>query len=287
MNSSNSTTITAPKSPFHKYWIILSTRTQEDMVYRANYVFGAIFRFLPLVTTIFLWYAVYQARKAGGGPVNIQGMSYEDMIAYYAYMYIARGFSSVPGTMTDISKDIKDGLLNRYLIRPMDYLWYQVMYRLAHKLVFWYIAALTFPFVFIFFLRGYFSHVPTLWELGAFVVSLFIAFCIGMLFCFMIGLLAFWFLEISTFLFVVMMIEFFLSGHLIPLNILPASMQPFLQWSPFGYEGYWPCVILMGKVPQDHLLGLLGIGFMWILIFYGLSKVMWHFGLKRYSAVGG
>ena len=282
-----SETVTAPKSPWHKYWVILATRTQEDMAYRANYVFGAIFRFLPLVTTIFLWYAVYQARKAGGGQATIQGMSYEDMIAYYAYMYIARGFSSVPGTMTDISKDIKDGLLNRYLIRPMDYLWYQVMYRLAHKLVFWYIAALTFPFVFIFFLRSYFSHVPSLWELGAFVLSLVIAFCIGMLFCFMIGLLAFWFLEISTFLFVVMMIEFFLSGNLIPLNILPASMQPFLQWSPFGYEGYWSCVILMGKVPQDHLLGLLGVGFMWIFIFYSLSQVMWYFGLKRYSAVGG
>jgi ABC-2 type transport system permease protein len=146
---------------------------------------------------------------------------------------------------------------------------------------------LTFPFVFFFFLRGFLSHVPTLWELGAFAVSLLIAFCIGMLFCFMIGLLAFWFLEISTFLFVVMMIEFFLSGHLIPLNILPASMQPFLQWSPFGYEGYWPCVILMGKVPQGHLAGLLGIGVMWVFIFYGISRIMWHLGLKRYSAVGG
>ena len=65
---------TAPKrSPFHKYWVILSTRTQEDMAYRSNYVFGAIFRFLPLVTTIFLWYAIYQTRKAERAPHHDPG----------------------------------------------------------------------------------------------------------------------------------------------------------------------------------------------------------------------
>jgi ABC-2 type transport system permease protein len=277
---------TKTNSVFHKYWVILSTRTQEDMAYRANYVFGAIFRFLPLVTTIFLWYAVYEARKTGGTDLSINGMSYEDMIAYYALMYVARGFSSVPGTMTDISKDIKDGLLNRYLIKPINYLWYQVMYRLAHKLVFWYVALFTFPPIF-FLMRQYFSHRPTLWEWVAFVCSLVIAFAIGILFCSIIGMLAFWFLEISTFLFVVMMLEFFLSGHLIPLNILPAWLQPFLTWSPFGYEGYWPCVILMGKVPQNDLPGLLAVGVGWVLIFYVISRVVWKMGLKRYSAVGG
>ena len=268
------------KSPFHKYWVILSTRTQEDMSYRANYVFGAVFRFLPLVTLIFLWFAVYQARKAGGGGLSIQGMTFEDMITYNALMYIARGFSSVPGTTSDISKDIKDGLLNRYLIKPIDYLWYQVMYRLAHKLVFWYVALFTFPPIF-FLMRHYFSHVPTVWEWGAFVFSLFIAFSIGMLFCFMIGTLAFWFLEISTFLFVVMMIEFFLSGQMIPLNILPAVLQPFLIHSPFGYEGYWPCMILMGKVAPDQLPQLLGVGLLWVGAFYLASQVMWKRGLKR------
>jgi ABC-2 type transport system permease protein len=281
-----SVTRTVSKSPFHKYWIILSTRTQEDMAYRANYVFGAIFRFLPLVTLIFLWYAVYHSRKAGSGDLTIAGMTFEDMITYNALMYIARGFSSVPGTTSDISKDIKDGLLNRYLIKPISYLWYQVMYRLAHKLVFWYIALLTFPPIF-FLLRHYFSHVPTVWEAAAFVVSLFTAFSIGMLFCSIIGMLAFWFLEISTFLFVVMMIEFFLSGQMIPLNILPTSIQTYLFLGPFGYEGYWPCMILMGKVPQAELFGLLDVGFLWVAVFYLVSQLMWETGLKRYSAVGG
>ena len=285
MSTLNPATVSRPS--FHKYWVILSTRTQEDMAYRANYVFGAIFRFLPLVTMVFLWWAVYKSRAESGGPTTIGGMTFEDMVVYNALMYIARGFSSVPGTMSDISKDIKDGLLNRYLIKPLNYLWYQVMYRLAHKLVFWYIALLTFPPIFYFFMRQYFTHWPSLLEFGAFVVSLFIAFSIGMLFCSMIGMLAFWFLEISGFLFVVMMLEFFMSGQLIPLNILPAYLHQVLFFSPFGYEGYWPVVILMGKVPQEQLGQVLLVGLVWVGIFYALSRWMWELGLKRYSAVGG
>src|ERR1700733_7214617 len=78
------------KSAFHKYWVILSTRTQEDMAYRANYIFGAIFRFLPLVTTIFLWWAIYAGRKATGASPLIGGMTYEDMVVYNALMHVAR-----------------------------------------------------------------------------------------------------------------------------------------------------------------------------------------------------
>jgi ABC-2 type transport system permease protein len=48
-------------TPAWKYWVILSTRTQEDMAYRANYMIGSLFRFLPLVTTIYLWYAVFNS----------------------------------------------------------------------------------------------------------------------------------------------------------------------------------------------------------------------------------
>jgi ABC-2 type transport system permease protein len=282
MNISDTAVIGARSSNWRKYWTVLSTRTQEDMAYRTNYVLGAFFRFLPLVTTIFLWKAVFGA----SGVSDIRGMGYGDMVSYYALMFISRGFSSMPGMTREVSLDIKDGLLNKYLIKPMSYLWYQVMYRLAHKVVFWLVAAVTFPPIF-WLLRGYFTHSPTPLEWAAFLFSLVIAFWIGILFSFLVGLLAFWFLEISTFLFVIMTIEFFLSGHMIPLNLLPESLQPFLRYMPFGYEGYWPCMILLGKVSAAEMPRLLGVGVFWAVLFYVSSQALWKAGLKRYSAVGG
>jgi ABC-type uncharacterized transport system permease subunit len=46
-------------------------------------------------------------------------MTYGDTIAYYFLVFISRGFSSMPGMTRDISLDIKDGLLNRYLVQPL------------------------------------------------------------------------------------------------------------------------------------------------------------------------
>jgi ABC-2 type transport system permease protein len=271
-------------SSWRKYRVILSTRTQEDMAYRVNYAVGALFRFLPLVTSIYLWQAVF----AGGPGANgrIVGMSYGDTIAYYALIFISRGFSSMPGMTRDVATDIKDGVLNRYLVQPLDYFWYQVSYRLAHKTVFWLVAVVTFPPVF-WLIRDCFTHVPTAMEWAAFLFSLFLAFTIGVCFSFLVGCLGFWFLEISTFLFVIMTLEFFLSGHLLPLNFLPGWMYQIASYLPFAYEAYWPCAILLGKVPPGEMATLMGIGCAWALLLFLLCRWVWAAGLRRYSAVGG
>lgn len=266
------------------YGTVLVTRVKEDLAYRVNYVMGAILRFIPLVTTVYLWYAVYQT---GDGTDAVKaGMSYRDVVAYFLLVYVSRGFSSMPGMAGEISKEIKDGHLNRYLVRPMDYFWYQTAYRMAHKVVFWGVALVTFPPVF-YFMRSFFTYSPTPAEWAASVVLLAQGFAIGLLFSFLIGALAFWFLEISTFLFIVMGIELFASGHLLPLNFLPDAIQRVVLYSPFAYEAYWPCAVLLGKTPPGGLSMVIGIGFLWVLLMYGACRVLWNAGLRRYSAVGG
>lgn len=275
---------TLARPRWRKYWAILATRTQEDMAYRVNYVIGALFRFLPLVTSIYLWKAVFAGREGGTG--HIGGMTYQDTIAYYAIVFISRGFSSMPGMSRDIAVDIKDGLLNRYLTQPLDYFWYQVSYRLAHKTVFWMVAVVTFPPVF-WLIRDCFTHSPSLLEWAAFAFSLVLAYAIGLCFSFLVGCLGFWFLEISTFLFVIMTVEFFLCGHLLPLNFLPGWLYQTSTYLPFAYEAYWPCAILVGKVPADQLGPLLGFGVAWTAALFVLCRWVWRRGLRRYSAVGG
>ena len=40
-------------------WIILKTCLEERFVYRADFIFATLVRFLPIVTQIFLWRAIY------------------------------------------------------------------------------------------------------------------------------------------------------------------------------------------------------------------------------------
>lgn len=269
-----------------KYWLVLATRAQEDMVYRANYLLGALFRFLPLVTTVYLWDAVFRSLSEQGKEPSIAGYGYGDTVAYYLLVYVARGFSSMPGMSRDICNDIRDGALNRYLVRPVSYFGYQLAYYLAHKLVFWAVALVAFPPVF-WLLRDHFSGVPDAAGWAAFLYSLLLAFAIGILFSFLVGLLAFWFLEISTFLYVILTVEYFLSGHLIPLTFLPEALQGWILYLPFAYEVYWPVALFLSRVPEGEAGFMLAVGTAWVAVLFAACRWVWARGIRRYGAVGG
>lgn len=268
------------------YLAVLQTRVQEDFTYRWNYLVAAFFRFLPLVTTIFLWQAVFASMQAAGKKPQIAGFTYEQTVAYYLLVYVARGFSSMPRMSREVCQDIRDGLLNRYLVKPIGYFGYQAAYRLAHKLVFWAVALVAFPPVF-YALRGCFSGLPDTAGWLVFFYTLFLAFLIGLLFNFLIGILAFWFLEISTFLYVIMTVEYFLSGHLIPLTFLPQAMREICLFLPFAYEAYWPVAVFLGIVEETYLFPMLFWGTLWVGVLGLLCAVLWHLGIHRYAAVGG
>jgi len=68
--------------------MILRIALAERLVYRGDFALGTLMRFLPIVTQIFLWYAVFDAR--GGKP--LAGYQYGDFVAYYLLTMVARAF---------------------------------------------------------------------------------------------------------------------------------------------------------------------------------------------------
>src|SRR5207248_9234734 len=137
------------------WWTILRIALAERLVYRGDFALGTLMRFLPIVTQIFLWFAVFQGR--GNQPVG--GYKYEDFVAYYLLTMVARAFSSMPGLSSGIAAQIRSGEIKKFLIQPIDMVGFLLISRAAHKLVYYLVAAL--PFALVFFLcRGYFVRVP-------------------------------------------------------------------------------------------------------------------------------
>ncbi len=102
------------------------------MAYRGDFLLGTLLRFLPMVTTILLWQAIYQ----GSGQSQLAGFDYREMIAYLLLTNISRMFSSMPGLAGGIARDIREGTLKRYLIQPVDLIGYLLSYRVAHKVAY-------------------------------------------------------------------------------------------------------------------------------------------------------
>ena len=83
------------------WWTILRICLEERLVYRGDFWLGTLMRFLPIVTQIFLWGAVFAGMSAAAGnrsgSKQIAGYGYHDFVAYYLLTMVSRAFSSMPG----------------------------------------------------------------------------------------------------------------------------------------------------------------------------------------------
>ena len=274
------------------HWCVLQTSISERLTYRGDFVLGTLVRFLPIVTQVFLWTAVYGASEQQ----SIQGYRYRDMVAYSLLVMLARAFSSMPGLAGGIARDIREGTIKKYLTQPVDMLGFLFWGRVAHKLVYYAVAAGPFALVF-WLLRQYFVEPVTVLTTLAFVVSLLLGFLIGFLTESLIGLIGFWFLEVSSLIFIFMMLNYFLSGHMLPLDWLTSAIPSGSPWRritegalellPFQYMAYFPASVMLGKVNGARLVWQLLLECGWVLVLYILNRLAFARGVARYSAFGG
>jgi ABC-2 type transport system permease protein len=192
----------------------------------------------------------------------------------------------MPNLAGGIARDIREGTLKRYLIQPVDMISYLMSYRVAHKVA--YIISSALPYAILFFLcRGFFETLPDPMTWAAYLLSLILAFFVGFYFEASVGMVGFWFLEVTSLLYIVMTLNFFISGHMLPLDLLPPFWVTVLKWLPFQYMAYFPAVVFLGKVKGMELVyGLLG-ELAWAVIFMMFARGLYRIGLRRYSAYGG
>ena len=271
------------------WWTILRISLEERLVYRGDFALGTLMRFLPILTQIFLWWAVFTAASSGQGvdQTRIVGYSYHDFVAYYLLTMVSRAFSSMPGLASGVARDIRDGTVKKYLIQPIDMLSFLLLSRIAHKLVYYTVAIL--PFAFVFYLcRGFFpGGWPEPQVMLAYVASLLMAFLLGFFLEATIGMIGFWFLEISSLLFVYMLFNFFFSGHMFPIDMLPGIWGDLVRIIPLQYLAYFPAAVFLGKVEGTELIQGLWIQFAWVVFFLFTSRLTFQTGVRRYSGYGG
>lgn len=264
--------------------MILRISLQERLVYRGDFALGTLMRFLPIVTQVFLWHAIFRTL----GQSSIAGYTYEEFVAYYLLTMVARAFSSMPGLSSQIAGQIRSGEIKKFLIQPIDPLGFLLLSRLAHKLAYYSIAAGPFALVF-FVCRGYFPGWPDLTTWTAFVTSLGLCFLLGFYLEACLGLIGFWLLEVSSLLFVYMLFSFFLSGHMFPIDMLNESepWRTIVNVLPLQYLAYFPAAVLLGKITGWELVKGLLLEAGWVAFFALLARVLWNRGTRRYSAFGG
>src|SRR3972149_4805401 len=274
------------------WWTILRISLEERLVYRGDFWIGTMMRFLPIVTQVFLWGAVFAGMGAATNATNatgsgqIAGYDYHDMVAYYLLAMIGRAFSSMPGLASGIARQIRDGEIRKYLIQPVDFVGFLFLMPVAHKLVYYGVGPGPVAVAFFLF-RGSFSGWPPADVLVAFTISLVLSFVLGFFLEAMIGMVGFWTLEVSSLLWSFMLFNFFLSGQMFPLNILPAPWDTVALAIPLQYLAYFPAAVFLQKIEGPAMWQGLAIQAAWVAFFIIACRVAFARGVRRYSAFGG
>jgi ABC-2 type transport system permease protein len=282
---------TTPLLPgLRAWWTMLVICLEERLAYRGDFILGTAMRFLPIVTQVFLWTAVFAATTRS----DIAGYSRTDIVAYYLLTMVTRAFSSMPGLAGGIARSVRDGSIKKYLVQPVDYVSFLLAARIAHKLVYYAVALIPFGVVFV-ICRGYFPPVPDAATIAVFTLSLVLSFLLGFFMEATLGMLGFWFLEVSSIIFAYMLVQYLLSGHMFPLDMLAGvptglvgvSVADVVRWLPFEYTAYFPAAVWLGKIRGAELARSLAIEAAWVVVMAVACRVAWWRGTRRYSAFGG
>ncbi|MDZ4814743.1 MAG: ABC-2 family transporter protein [Verrucomicrobiota bacterium] len=265
-----------------KYVKIFQLGLQDTFVYRWNFFIRLFFAAIPLLGLVFYWRAIFDS----GQTTTIGGYSYHGMVFYFLLTLFFEAMLSPVEDDWRIAADIREGTLNALLLRPINYRAYRFTLFLSYRVVYAIVAL--FPILIVaFFFREYID-LSRSWETYALTVLAAIgAGILGFMITYTVALFAFWILEVSTLVFIVFSLEYFFSGHMFPLDIMPEWIYRIVQWTPFPYELFFVIAVYNNKMNGTELLKGFCIQLLWIVFFYLFSKWLWNRGIKKYTAVGG
>lgn len=271
------------RASIQKYTHVLNIGIQNNLTYRFNFLARTLFGFIPLAAILFMWRTIY-AEKEPGELIGTYTLA--QMISYYLLATLVDALTAVNEDDWQIAADIKDGNISQFLLKPIDYLVYRLCLFFSGRLTYLAVAAIPLG-VLVFCLRHYFV-LPANWPtFGLFLLSTAMTALLQFFMSYAMAMLAFWVLEVSTFIFILFAFEYIASGHLFPLDILPPVLEQILFFSPFPYQLYFPVSIYMGKITGGELIQGFLMQVFWVAAAYGLARLLWHRGIRKYSAVGG
>jgi ABC-2 type transport system permease protein len=265
---------------FTKYKQAFILGLQSNLVYRWNFLARGVFSLLHLVAAFILWGAIFTIKP------TIGGFNLAQTITYFITLIILQFFIGAFNEDFQISEEIRNGLINQFILKPINYYLYRFSVFIAARLVSG--ALVLIPLIIILPWIGNYLALPhELWRyvyaMPAMVMAAIIQFTIA--YCF--GMLSFWFLDIQGFVILSFAIETALGGQTFPLDLMPKAIFHIAQFLPFFYQMYFPAAIITGRIGPELIAQGFIIQAFWVLFLLIAAQLLWIRGLKRHTAVGG
>ncbi|MEO0254078.1 MAG: ABC-2 family transporter protein [candidate division WOR-3 bacterium] len=259
----------------YKYISVSKISILQSLQYKVNTFFLLSIIIIPPLTYFFLWKSVYDQQEIIGD------YKLSELITYYIISYFF--LETKPHAWWEIADSIKNGTFSKYITKPINYFLFYFFSAYSYLFTWWIFAIL--GVILLFFVLKNYIILP--YGLLPFFLSFLFGFLggvLGYIIEYLLNLLAFWIERPFAFLRILDLSVYFLSGSIIPLDLLP--FKKIFLFLPFKYISFFPAQIFIGKAQSVNIVIELFMLILWIIFFYFLSQIVFYFGRKRYSAPG-
>ena len=274
-----------------KYKPFVRASAIDMMAYRFNILIWVIVTVLEVTCLIFLWFAVYQSSE-GGIDSSINGFTFKEMITYVVLTTVFGFVTFNNDTLWFINKDIKEGTIGNYVIKPISYRGRFVASNLGALLM----------MTLVFGTPLYCDSLGVLIGIGFLPVPSALTFIAHFALFLVAGLLASLLNDVISYIFGVLCfytsaawglnalkttIISFLSGTMLPIAFFPNVFREIVTYMPFAGMSQNPVLILMMKYSYLECMKVILVSLGWLIILELFAKFLFNHAIKIVTVQGG
>lgn len=260
-----------------KYTWIGLTAARSNLAYLSEVAARTVF----LAVILYIFLRLWQVTYGDTGATQLGGLTLPQMLWYLVMTETLT--LSAPRVAPEIDQDVRTGALAVQLIRPLSYPLARLWSTLGERLVRFGLNLVVGAAIAL-LLVG-----PIAFSAGGlllFLLALPCAFTLDFLGQFLIGMGAFWLEDTSGLLLIYSRITMILGGMLIPLELFPQAVQPWLRALPFSSIIYGPARMFVHP-DATFLRDLIVRQGLAIVVLAGAVALVYRAGIRRIHANGG
>ena len=253
---------------------------QHVVNFRSRIFIWFLTSFLNPLSLLIFWVAVFKDREG-----VLTGWTLSTVTTYYFLLIIAGSFI-IAHIEEDVAiKDIREGQLVAYLIKPISYFWIKFFNETPWRIIQGFFGVIVFSIFYILFSE--FITLPnTLSGITMAAIMVLLAFFISFTFKMIVGLSAFWFIDFWGLQQIIEVVIIILAGFVMPIEFFPDWLEKLSHLTPFAYMIYYPILSLQSKLPVAQAINVISIQIMWLGILAVVYKLVWARGIKKFTGVG-
>jgi len=247
------------------------------MAYQVWFWIGLVLNIISMAILVYFWRAIYNDTS------TISGLGLNQTLTYILLAFIFMPLTSID-VVWEIGSNVREGTIIHHLLRPINFQgmnYAQSLGILVTRLLLQ--LPMVIAAVLLFGLR--FPTDLSTWL--AFIVSALLGYTVMFFFTWLLACITFYTTEIWGLGVLIEGMNFFLSGALVPLIMMPEWIRTIVLSIPFAQALAVPVGLLTGITPLSEAPRVWFIQILWILGMWLVSTLFFKVAVRKITVQGG